>query len=71
MNLNKSCGNDFAYPDLLRNQALRDQMIKCIQELGNKKFLNIPDYWRETRLVLLAKDENEFAKSINTRPIAV
>ena len=71
MNLNKSCGNNYLYPHMLKDERIRERVAECLTKLLNSKDINLPAHWKETRLVLLAKNDKEFAHISNTRPIAV
>lgn len=71
MDLNKSCGDDFLYPQSLRNEHVKEAVIHSILNVLNSGRTSLPEFWKKTRLVLLSKSDSEYALVSETRPIAV
>jgi DNA polymerase sigma len=71
LNIRKSCGSDMMYPKILKNQDIKRRIIQSTLELINGTNQVIPEYYKETRLVLLSKDLKDYATVSNTRPISV
>lgn len=71
MNFQKSCGNDFLYPKVLKIPEVRQKVVDTLYTILNQTWVKLPEYWKETRLVLLAKENKDFALVSNTRPISV
>ena len=61
MDLNKSCGDDFVFPSSLKDEEVKERIIRCIKRTLNAPTTTIPTFWKKTRLVLLSKSETEFA----------
>jgi hypothetical protein len=71
VNTSKACGSDLLFPEILKLTDIKKHVVNYIYDLINKPDIKIPDYMRESRLVLLSKGNSSFAEIQNTRPIAV
>ena len=71
LNVRKSCGTDLLYPDAIQDSNMRRKIVEFVYSVLSGEMDKIPDYLRETRLVLLSKDMKEYALVSNTRPISV
>jgi hypothetical protein len=71
VNTTKACGTDLTFPEILKLTDVKVHLARYIEDILNQPEIKIPDYMRESRLVLLSKGNSCFAQIQNTRPIAV
>lgn len=71
LNISKSCGNDMLFPTLFRDPRIQQTVIQFIDDFFKMKAPSLPHYLKTSRLVLLSKDDQNYAQISNTRPIAV
>jgi hypothetical protein len=62
VNTTKACGTDLTFPEILKLTDVKVHLARYIEDILNQQEIKIPDYMRESRLVLLSKGNSCFAQ---------